>query len=436
MQLIQKLLHEKIGLNPSSVGDSSIERAVKHRLEHMGGMGVDDYYKHIINDSQELYELIEEVVVPETWFFRNKSPFEALQEYVKKEIMPKLAVGEKLKLLSVPCSTGEEPFSIAISLAEAGIDLGKVQIDAIDISKRAITKARRAIYGKNSFRGSEDEQIKNKYFVKGGAGYRLCEEIRDSVNFIQGNFLIGPLSQLPEFYHGIFCRNLLIYFDRPTQKAALEKLHRSLVKNGMLFVGHAETSQVTRQLFQPLYTPRSFGYIKSSEKQDAVNRQNPSAAGQKIVPDQWKEVFDKISKIPVDRPNRKLPVLPKRKSSVSSDDSINQSNTSKLISLTSVERLANQGKYESARDACKQYLLFNPDSAQAYYLMGLIKNSIDETGSEAEVLLRKAIYLDPNHEQALLLSSLIAEKRGEYEKARAFKRRAKRVSERNIEQAG
>ena len=420
---IKKLLHQKIGLNASSVGDSSIERAVKHRLEANKLKDVKAYYELLLANSTELAELVEEVVVPETWFFRNNTPFDAFQEYVTNTIAPKLNSGEKIRILSIPCSTGEEPYSAAICLHRAGVSLDKMAIDAVDISKRALTKAKRAIYGKNSFRGV-DEEIQQIYFKKGGAGYRLVEEIRDVVNFQQGNFLIGQLSSEENYYDAVFCRNLLIYFDRETQKKALDKLHRALKERGALFVGHAETSQVTNEMFVQLYSARSFGYVKVSES----NRRKTKRTKQlpQKIPDQWESVFSQLAKLTTAKAEitRSKPESNSKSSKAKPSESITP-----RISLRSVERLANQGKYLDAIELCKLYLKQNPDSADGYYMLALIKD-LDGDSREASSLIRKAIYLNPKHEQALVMAALLAEKNGDIEAALSYKRRAKRVAQR------
>ena len=423
---IKKLLHQKIGLNASSVGDSSIERAIKHRIEANRLSDVKSYYELLLANSNELAELVEEVVVPETWFFRNNTPFDAFQEYVTKTIVPKLEVSEKIRILSIPCSTGEEPYSAAICLHRAGVALDRIAIDAVDISKRALTKARRAIYGRNSFRGV-DEDLQEKYFKKGGAGYRLIEEIREIVNFQQGNFLIGPLSAEANYYDAIFCRNLLIYFDRETQKQALDKLHRALKERGALFVGHAETSQVAKELFVQLYSARSFGYVKVSES----NRRKTKRALQvpQNIPDQWESVFDQLAKLTTAKAKTGKAKSESRFKSTKSTKAEKTEAFVPKVSLRSVERLANQGKYSDAIELCMIYLKQNPESADGYYMLALVKDLNGES-AEAGSLLRKAIYLNPNHEQALVMAALLAEKNGDIEAAISYKRRAKRVAQR------
>ncbi|MCI0507918.1 MAG: hypothetical protein L0Z73_17670, partial [Gammaproteobacteria bacterium] len=333
-----------------------------------------------------------------------------------------------------PCASGEEPYSAAICLHRAGIALDRIAIDAVDISKRALIKAKRAIYGKNSFRGV-DQEIQDRYFKKGGAGYRLIEEIRHVVNFKEGNFLVGPLSPEDNYYDAIFCRNLLIYFDRETQKTAMEKLHRALKERGALFVGHAETPQVSREFFVQLYSARSFGYVKVSETSRRKTKRT-APVPQKIN-DQWQTVFDQLARLATDKDQfPPKPVVAKSAPKTESPAKLPQPAelVQPKISLVSVERLANQRKYAEAIEACITFLKQNPDSADGYYLLGLIRD-LNGEAKEADSMLRKAIYLNPNNEQALLLAGLLAQKRGDIEVALSFKRRAKRVAERNPDQS-
>ena len=262
IEAIKKLLHQKIGLNAVSIGSSSVERAIEHRRAQSEIKTVDDYYNVLLSDMLELNELVEEIVVPETWFFRNKTSFQAFQDFFISDVLSR-DTEQQTRILSIPCSTGEEPYSILISLLEIGIDLNMVVLDAVDISYKALTLAQQATYGSNSLR-DVDEDIRNRYFIKKGSNYLLKEEIRSHVNFKQGNFLVGPLAPYAGYYDVIFCRNLLIYFDRHTQSIALEKLHRSLREGGALFVGHAETTQITKILFRQLPYANSFSYQKVS----------------------------------------------------------------------------------------------------------------------------------------------------------------------------
>jgi len=197
------------------------------------------------------------VVVPEPWFFRSKTPFDA----VNKCLSEMVAARESLKILSFPCATGEEPYSIAMWLMAAGFSEADFNIDGVDVSKRALTKARRGIYGQHSFR--EDEvNIKDKFFKKTRSGYQILPEVKKHVAFSKANIIIDSICPSGEYYDIIFCRNLLIYFDRDTQNIVLDKLRLILKDGGVLFVGHAETTQIKKEYFTKINMPKAFAYRK------------------------------------------------------------------------------------------------------------------------------------------------------------------------------
>ena len=151
-----ELLREAIGFDVRTVGHSVIEHALRGRMAACGTARMEDYWYELRRNNGELQELIESTVVSETWFFRDQEAFAALPKIVLKEWWPGNS-GNVLRLLSVPCSSGEEPYSMAMALLQAGLAPRNFKIDAVDISARALAEATRANYAKNSFRGSERE---------------------------------------------------------------------------------------------------------------------------------------------------------------------------------------------------------------------------------------------------------------------------------------
>ena len=441
LEHIISILNEKIGLNPSSIGTSSIERAISHRISCRNCININEYSKLLSHDSNEVRELIEEVVVPETWFFRNKVPFEAFRNHVKNELLPKHNKRKPIRILSAPCATGEEPYSLAIALLEENIDPQAFRIDAIDVSKKSIELANDAHFGKNSFR-DVNSNLQQKYFTPTERGWLLDEAVKKLVKFKQGNILSGALSPHPGYYDVVFCRNLLIYFDRKTQQLTLEKLYRSLKKGAILFVGHAECSQVSEVFFNLSPYPKSFSFIKRDkpvekpvtvkQKENALkNKDSIKLADTKNAVTKKsatkKAVVKKAATIKAVSANSGN-IIHK---TVIGKSSERQSSDHKPVidSLRPAEKLANEGRYEEAEKFCGAFLEIHPDSAHAHYLLGLIKNSQGQQ-KVAESLLKKAIYLDPNHEPALVLSCLIAEQKGDVESVRSFKRRIQRVQNR------
>ena len=213
------LLRETLGLDVASVGVSLIERAVKRRVNANDLRDISQYADLLQRSEPELQSLFEAVVIPETFFFRYPESFAALRQIVGEQF---LFGTQKMRALSVPCSTGEEPYSIAMTLLDAGLSLEKFQIDAIDISAHLLDIARLGLFGSNSFRGSE-LQFRNQYFQKTDAGFRLCDRVRQCVKFEQGNVLEERFRFGSEPYDFIFCRNLLIYFVYSRHKARRSK---------------------------------------------------------------------------------------------------------------------------------------------------------------------------------------------------------------------
>ena len=181
----EQLLERTMGLSAASIGATAIERAVRARLRACALENEDDYWERILRSRDELQELVEAVVVPETWFFRDPQAFGAMARIAMEEWFPIHGSGT-LRLLSLPCSTGEEPYTMAMALIDAGLPTDRFRIDAIDISSHALAKARRGIYGGNSFRG-QDFAFRERHFEPEERGYRIGERIRAPIRFVQGN---------------------------------------------------------------------------------------------------------------------------------------------------------------------------------------------------------------------------------------------------------
>ena len=245
-----KLLEETIGMNPEVLGDKSLARAVRERMSVCKLENEERYLEKLRSSPQEMEALVDIVVIPETSFFRDKGPFATLGQYARDEWMP-ARHAEPLRILSAPCSSGEEPYSIAMALMEAGLKPGEYEIDALDISRALLRKAERAAYTQYSFRGVP-VSLRNRYFETVGSEFVLKGQVRQGVSFTQGNLLDGHIlaSKLP--YDVVFCRNLLIYLGEEARGRVVSVIERLVARNGLLFVGHAETSSFPAARFAPL----------------------------------------------------------------------------------------------------------------------------------------------------------------------------------------
>jgi len=397
----ESLLKEASGLDPASVGASAIERAVRERMAACDRNDPDAYWDFLRTSEIERQELVEAVVVPETWFFRDREAFAALGRLAVQEWLPGHPEGV-MRLLSLPCSTGEEAYSMAIALLDAGLSADRFSIDARDISRRALAIASRARYGKNSFRGNELDFL-NRYFETTANGYQLAETVRREVHFQPGNLFDGGLLQGVGIYDVIFCRNLLIYFDRATQDRAMEVLKRLLSPRGILFVGPAETSLLSHHGFVSAKIAMAFAFRKAV----SVPVRSPKKTVSPPVP-----ASPPVKKVvPVFQPLIMVPPSPIH------------------VSLDEAALFADQGKLAEAAQRCEAYLQAHGPSAQAYYLLGLVRDAEDQS-TEAIGFYRKALYLEPAHQETLAHLALLLEKHGDKTGARVLHNRMRRLEQR------
>lgn len=416
---IEDLLRDRIGLNPESVGSRSILRAVKKGMRSGKMQGLSDYLISL-RASPELFEaLVESIVVPETSFFRNRASFVFLRQWVAQEWLQGGKIPKRpLRVLSLPCSTGEEPYSIAITLLEEGLELDNFQIDAVDISAAAIAKAKEAVYSPYAFR-RQTYREDDKYFVLGKPEgskeqrttqrYFLESSVREKISFSQGNVLTPGLLADRAPYDIVFCRNLLIYFDQAARDRTNTLLYRLLQPSGLLFVGYAETGLVMPDAYQLVPYPQTFAYRKKLA--DGTDICEPQRS-QISVPSATVHVAALEASY---RAKFKNEDAKKRKES---------------LSLASAQQLADKGDMQQAIVQCDRYLTHHPTDAQAHLLRGELYETAGNS-SAAEECFKKAIYLDPQLTAALTHLMLIKEEKQAFEEAAVIRARIHRLAERS-----
>jgi chemotaxis protein methyltransferase WspC len=412
---IEHILEACMGLNAGSIGSSLIERAVQHRMQQCKLAGVSAYLQLIRGNRQELQKLIEAVVVPETWFFRDEKPFAALAEYVRKEWLPEHPNGV-LRCLSVPCSTGEEPYSIAMTLLDLGLDMGRFRVDGADISYSHLEFARKGIYRPNAFR-NVNTAYRDRYFDHSDGVYHLCEQVRRTVHLTQGNILDPGFVAQAGVYDVVFCRNLLIYFNRDVQQKVRELLGQLLTAKGILFVGHVETNSYTGNWHVSSRYAGAFAVRKYKDGGSPRRVQKPGTGNAKKT----------VVKVVRRKPPRMIPPAEVQAPHESAEKS------GKPSLLDDAYVLADEGRMSETEEKCERYLEQHGPDAAAYYLLGLVSMSGGEYAQAAEYM-RKTVYLDPCHYQALIQLAGITEQLGDRRKADLLRQRAQRISEQGEQQ--
>ncbi|AKA26418.1 CheR family methyltransferase [Pseudomonas chlororaphis] len=408
-------LKERIGLDVASVGAAIIERAVRQRSIAQQAPSADHYWQTLLGSRDEQQALIEAVIVPETWFFRYPESFATLARLALARLA-ELKGMRALRILSLPCSTGEEPYSIAMALLDAGLAPHQFKVDGFDVSPLSIERARSAVYGKNSFRGQHTD-FRERHFTAEDDRYSLGERVREQVRLQVGNLLDPTLLANEPPYDFVFCRNLLIYFDQPTQRQVFEVLKRLTHVDGVLFIGPAEGSLLGRLGMRSIGVAQSFAFSRHNEP-EPVAPPTPS-----FVP----------SALPVRQPVRSITppararpfasVPPSPAASPTPAPAAPASDAATL--LANIAALANEGKSAEARLACEHYLASHEPVAQVFYWLGLLS---DVAGSalEAQGFYRKALYLDPQHAESLVHLAALLASQGDVAGARRLQERAAR----------
>jgi len=423
---VVELLERRIGLDPMSLGASVLPAAAADEMRGFGLTDATAYARRLAGDADAFAALVERLVVPETWFFRGAGLFEELARVVAR-----FAGGRPFRVLSVPCSSGEEPYSLAIALLEAGVPPERWSIEGYDLSPRLIAAARRGVYREMSFRQTE-ASLRDRYFRPVTDGWELAERVRGCVRLDVGNVAdMTFLSGVSGLYDLILCRNLLIYLTSVARGEALTALERLLVPGGLLAVGVAEPQALGGRPFRRAGTEPHFLY---RYEPTAAGLPSPGFAGEGTrvtgrlpslpspLPqsrERGEGDFGRRSEAPgapassvaglceAGRPHRgQLQKSPER-----ADDAVDRA-----------RRLADAGRLDDALSEVARA----GSTADAFSLLGVIQQARGDRAA-ASTAFRKALYLDPAHREALTHAMLLAGQQGDTARAAVLRERLARI---------
>lgn len=252
---LRDYFYHKVGIQFAESKRYFVDKRVADRAAIKGCATFREYFMLLRLDSAggEIQELINTLTVNETYFFREKYQLDSLTRFALPEIAARKRLGDRIRIWSLPCSTGEEPYSIAITVLDdwALSDAYQIEILGSDVDTRVLMNARAGLYGPRSLQ-NVGLAVRNRYFRPAkGDEYQIIPELRDSIEFFQLN--INAKSEMARYrdIDIIFCRNLLIYFDDVSRREAVESIFESLVPGGFVFLGHAESMSRMSSLFIP-----------------------------------------------------------------------------------------------------------------------------------------------------------------------------------------
>ncbi len=260
---IKRWLTEHAGLDPDLLARDWFDRLIERRLTVRGTDTEDEYCRLLARDEEEKQKLVREVCVNETWFFRYPTSFAWLVNHLRALRQRSPAIHE-LRMLSVACASGQEPYSMAMAAAQAGWPLEHLTLDAIDCNVQAIEDARRALYTRRSLR--DDAPDWARLWIKpDGGGWRVEPSIVASVRFLREDALTASSALFRGPYHVVFCRNLMIYLSGSARQQLVNRLINWLVADGVLFTGHAERLESLHDHFEFVADRHTFALrIRSS----------------------------------------------------------------------------------------------------------------------------------------------------------------------------
>jgi len=245
-RLLRDLIHGYCGLYFDDGSKFLLERRLSRRLEQHRLKSFEEYYHFLRYDrkrDEELAVLIDNLTTNETYFFRESAQLRAFSEEVLPELRATLADRKVLRIWSAGCSTGEEPYTIAILLLESGDWWRDWQIEILgsDINQRVLHTARKGVYKKSAHRVTNPDMLA-KYFVADEKGdFRIIDKVKELVSFSYLNLLDPHKTSLISNMDIIFCRNVIIYFDREAKKKVIESFYHKLREGGYLLLGHSES---------------------------------------------------------------------------------------------------------------------------------------------------------------------------------------------------
>lgn len=254
MDRVKRVIFEQTGRDCSCFHEDFFAKTIENRIKKRRIRDQVAYIAKLQSDPWETGQLLEALLVSYSEFFRESFAFWSLAKQIIPNILIKKGMNHEIRIWSVGCSTGQEPYSIAMAaknwMRQSGVEI-KLRIFASDLSTAALERAKEGIYNRSEIKQLRISDL-DRYFEKKGEKYVIDSEIKDLVTFsvydIMDPNTICPVESIYGSFDVIFCRNLLIYYRPEWQKRVLKKLERAMAGDGYLITGEAETGVVEKWL--------------------------------------------------------------------------------------------------------------------------------------------------------------------------------------------
>ena len=269
--LLRDFIYQQCGIFIAENRKYLIENRLAGRLRELNLKSYGEYHHYLrydANKKSELTKLFEVMTTNETSFYRNPPQLQVFQDTILKRTVEDIRKKgqKKLRIWSAGCSTGEEPYTIAIILSEvlkAEIGLWDIRITASDLSEAVLSAAREGVYSDYSLR-TTPKDIVSKYFIEDGKQFRVSPKLKSLISFGQLNLNDAMQIRRIEASHIIFCRNVIIYFDDDMKQRVIGSFYDNLLPGGFLLIGHSESLHNISRTFKPEHHAGTIVYVKQS----------------------------------------------------------------------------------------------------------------------------------------------------------------------------
>jgi chemotaxis protein methyltransferase CheR len=487
---LSSLLHERVGLRPASEGQVGLHLALSARLEALSLDDAGAYVERLERgDEDELRALLPLVTVGKTDFFRDSNQFRALRAHVFPEALGRARQEmRRLRVWSAGCATGEEPYSLAMLASDLGIEPQGIDLLATDVNPMAVEDAIRGRFPRRRFAAVMPEYL-SRFFVEDGDCYQARDELREYIRFAVHNLAQGhyPWSRDGGSWDVILCRNVIIYFDRPTTARVVGRFFEGLRPGGYLCLGYSESLYRITTAFELVDYDNAFLYRKPAPRLAASSAPPTPSADEKVArlrlaveamrqrtpPPFPAPTGEKAAtrpppqaspaNLPVPRPpllpKKPVPAVPAQAEPAQPqpaqpvavadpvqsaarllengefenalkalNDSLARSPSSLALLITRANVLTVMGRHEEARRVYREVIAAEPLCAEAHLFLGI---ACFEAGkaedAEASRELTRALFLEPELGLAHYYAGRIAERNGDLAGARRSYRNAASV---------
>lgn len=260
----REFFYRKTGIHFDNGKRYFVDKRLHERIRASGCENFRNYFVNLRFEASglELQTLVNLLTVNETYFFREAYQFDCLVHHMLNEVASRKKPGELIRIWSMPSSSGEEPYSIAIYLLERwpGVVRYDVEILASDIDTQILDRARRGVFSPRSVHALPQAYLSKYFKPRPDGDYQICQDLRDSVEFSRVNLHEAASSRRFRDIDVIFCRNLLIYFDELSRRQAAEMLFAALNPGGFICLGHSESMSRISSLFKIRKFPEAIVY--------------------------------------------------------------------------------------------------------------------------------------------------------------------------------